>query len=67
MVLLWPCGDKADAAVLQYQNKKLAQQLDAQQHKLHDLKAKMKELLGRKASYEDFSVTLNRIFGSGIR
>ncbi|CAN4114099.1 unnamed protein product [Withania somnifera] len=51
-----------DAAVLQYQNQKLVQQLDAQKHKLHDLEAKMKELRVRQASYDDFLVTLNRIW-----
>ncbi|KAM3324431.1 E3 ubiquitin-protein ligase BRE1-like 2 isoform X1 [Capsicum chacoense] len=51
-----------DAAVLQYQNQKLVQQLDAQKHKLHDLEAKMKELRDKQASYDDFLVTLNRIW-----
>ncbi|MCD9559976.1 hypothetical protein HAX54_018357 [Datura stramonium] len=51
-----------DAAVLQYQNQKLVQQLDAQKHKLHDLEAKMKELRDKQASYDDFLVTLNQIW-----
>ncbi|CAN4089766.1 unnamed protein product [Withania somnifera] len=51
-----------DAAVLQYQNQKLVQQLDSQKHKLHDLEAKMKELRDKQASYDDFLVTLNRIW-----
>lgn len=51
-----------DAAVLQHQNQKLVQQLDAQKHKLHDLEAKMKELRDKQASYDDFLVTLNRIW-----
>ncbi|KAK4371676.1 hypothetical protein RND71_007060 [Anisodus tanguticus] len=53
---------KVDAAVLQYQNQKLVQQLDAQKHKMLDLKAKMKELRDKQASYDDFLVTLNRIW-----
>ncbi|KAF3685039.1 hypothetical protein FXO37_01010 [Capsicum annuum] len=53
---------EVDAAVLQYQNQKLVQQLDAQKHKLHDLEAKMKELRDKQASYDDFLVTLNRIW-----
>ncbi|KAK4380726.1 hypothetical protein RND71_002588 [Anisodus tanguticus] len=51
-----------DAAVLQYQNQKLVQQLDAQKHKMQDLKAKMKELRDKQACYDDFLVTLNRIW-----
>lgn len=51
-----------DAAVLQYQNQKLVQQLDAQKHKLHDLEAKLKELRDKQASYDDFLVSLNRIW-----
>lgn len=53
---------QVDAAVLQHQNQKLVQQLDAQKHKLHDLEAKMKELRDKQASYDDFLVTLNRIW-----
>ncbi|KAG5628493.1 hypothetical protein H5410_000210 [Solanum commersonii] len=51
-----------DAAVLQHQNQKLVQQLDAQKHKLHDLEANIKELRDKQASYDDFLVTLNRIW-----
>ncbi|KAK0605197.1 hypothetical protein LWI29_024049 [Acer saccharum] len=53
---------QVDAAVLQYQNQKLVQQLDTQKHELHDLEAKMKELLEKQTSYDDMLITVNRLW-----
>ncbi|KAK3204941.1 hypothetical protein Dsin_018987 [Dipteronia sinensis] len=58
-----PSNNKTvDAAVLQYQNQKLVQQLDTQKHDLHDLEAKMKELLEKQTSYDDMLITVNRLW-----
>ncbi|TXG73101.1 hypothetical protein EZV62_001680 [Acer yangbiense] len=58
-----PSNNKTvDAAVLQYQNQKLVQQLDTQKHELHDLEAKMKELLEKQTSYDDMLITVNRLW-----
>ncbi|ONI35457.1 hypothetical protein PRUPE_1G536900 [Prunus persica] len=39
-----PNNHSVDAAVLQYQNQRLLQQMDKQKHDLQDLEAKIKEL-----------------------
>lgn len=52
---------QVDAAVLQYQNQKLVQQLDIQKHELHDLEAKMNNLLEKQSSYDDMLITVNRL------
>ncbi|OMO92502.1 hypothetical protein COLO4_17533 [Corchorus olitorius] len=53
---------KVDAAVLQYQNQKLVQQLDVQKHELHDLETKIKELKDRQSSYDDMLISLNQLW-----
>ncbi|KAL3519014.1 hypothetical protein ACH5RR_021603 [Cinchona calisaya] len=51
-----------DAALLQYQNQRLVQQLDVQKHELLDLEAKMKELRDKQSSYDSLLITLNRLW-----
>ncbi|PPS04684.1 hypothetical protein GOBAR_AA15980 [Gossypium barbadense] len=53
---------QVDAAVLQYQNQKLVQQLDIQKHELHDLETKIKELKDKQASYDDMLITVNQLW-----
>lgn len=53
---------QVDAAVLQYQNQKLVQQLDSQKHELHDLEAKIKELKENQTSYDDMLITVNQLW-----
>ncbi|XWS71040.1 hypothetical protein CRYUN_Cryun03dG0102700 [Craigia yunnanensis] len=50
------------AAVLQYQNQKLVQQLDIQKHELHDLETKIKELKDKQTSYDDMLITVNQLW-----
>eukprot|EP00252_Welwitschia_mirabilis_P000264 TRINITY_DN10287_c0_g1_i1.p1 TRINITY_DN10287_c0_g1~~TRINITY_DN10287_c0_g1_i1.p1 ORF type:complete len:879 (+),score=230.01 TRINITY_DN10287_c0_g1_i1:295-2931(+) len=51
---------KVDAAVLQYQNQKLAQQLDAQKNEFHILESKFNQLKSKQAAYDDTLITVNR-------
>lgn len=51
-----------DAAVLQYQNQRLVQQLDRQKHELRDLEGKTQELKQRQSSYDDALIILNRLW-----
>ncbi|KAK3030124.1 hypothetical protein RJ639_038873 [Escallonia herrerae] len=53
---------QVDAAVLQHQNQKLVQQLDAQKHELHNIEAKIKELKDKQASYDDLLITVNQLW-----
>lgn len=53
---------QVDAATLQYQNQKLVQQLDLQKHELHDLEAKIKELVDKQASYDGVLITVNQLW-----
>ncbi|XP_042514647.1 E3 ubiquitin-protein ligase BRE1-like 2 [Macadamia integrifolia] len=57
-----PENRTVDAAVLQYQNQKLVQQLDAQKHELHVLEGKFKELKDKQTSYDDTLITVNRLW-----
>ncbi|KAJ4724084.1 E3 ubiquitin protein ligase [Melia azedarach] len=58
-----PSNNKSvDAAVLQYQNQKLVQQLDSQKHELHGLEAKIKELKENQTSYDDMLITVNQLW-----
>ncbi|THF96496.1 hypothetical protein TEA_002517 [Camellia sinensis var. sinensis] len=57
-----PDNKTVDAAVLQYQNQKLVQQLDVQKHELHDLEAKIKELKDQQASYDNKLITVNQLW-----
>ncbi|KAF9587252.1 hypothetical protein IFM89_039533 [Coptis chinensis] len=51
-----------DAAVLQYQNQKLVQQLDAQKHELHDLEDRLRELRSKQSSYDDSLIAVNKLW-----
>ncbi|KAF5201095.1 E3 ubiquitin-protein ligase bre1-like [Thalictrum thalictroides] len=51
-----------DAAVLQYQNQKLVQQLDAQKHELHALEDKLRELRVKQCSYDDTLIAVNKLW-----
>eukprot|EP01018_Ginkgo_biloba_P005014 Gb_28646 [translate_table: standard] len=51
---------KVDAAVLQYQNQKLAQQLDAQKNEIHALESKFNQLKSKQIAYDDTLITVNR-------
>ncbi|KAG9155694.1 hypothetical protein Leryth_003973 [Lithospermum erythrorhizon] len=51
-----------DAGVLQYQNHRLVQQLDAQKHEIHDLETKMKELKDKQSSYDNVLISVNSIW-----
>ncbi|KAH9554527.1 hypothetical protein CY35_08G068200 [Sphagnum magellanicum] len=53
---------KVDAAMLQYQNQKLAQQLDVQRTEISVLEGKCNSLRSKQASYDDTLVTINRIW-----
>ncbi|KAK9273851.1 hypothetical protein L1049_018663 [Liquidambar formosana] len=57
-----PSNKTVDAAVLQYQNQKLVQQLDVQKHELHDLEAKIKELKDKQIAYDDILITVNQLW-----
>ncbi|XP_051113494.1 E3 ubiquitin-protein ligase BRE1-like 2 isoform X2 [Andrographis paniculata] len=49
-----------DAAVLQYQNQKLVQQLETQKHGLHDLELKIQELKEKQTAYDDLLINVNQ-------
>ncbi|KAK6141284.1 hypothetical protein DH2020_024968 [Rehmannia glutinosa] len=49
-----------DAAVLQYQNQKLVQQLETQKQELHDLESKIKELKEKQTSYDETLIKVNQ-------
>ncbi|KAG6544299.1 hypothetical protein Mapa_014302 [Marchantia paleacea] len=53
---------KVDAAVLQYQNHKLAQQLDVHRTEIHALQGKFNQLKSKQASYDDTLITVNRVW-----
>ncbi|XP_021740269.1 E3 ubiquitin-protein ligase BRE1-like 2 isoform X1 [Chenopodium quinoa] len=63
---LSPDNKSVDAAVLQYQNQKLVQQLDAQKHELHDLEVKIQELKERQSSYDDMLTTIKQLWNQLI-
>lgn len=63
---LSPDNKSVDAAVLQYQNQKLVQQLDAQKHELHDLEVKIQELKERQSSYDDMLTTVKHLWNQLI-
>jgi E3 ubiquitin-protein ligase BRE1 len=61
--LIPSCDEKkVDAAMLQYQNQKLAQQLDVQRTEIGVLEGKCNSLRSKQASYDDTLVTINRIW-----
>ncbi|XP_024390952.1 E3 ubiquitin-protein ligase BRE1-like 2 [Physcomitrium patens] len=51
---------KADAGMLQFQNQKLAQQLDHQRSEISSLENRCCQLKGKQASYDDTLITVNR-------
>jgi E3 ubiquitin-protein ligase BRE1 len=51
---------KVDATVLQYQNQKLAQQLEAQRSEYHALESKFNQLKNKQAKYDDTLIVINR-------
>ncbi|XP_022754339.1 E3 ubiquitin-protein ligase BRE1-like 2 isoform X2 [Durio zibethinus] len=51
-----------DAAVLQYQNQRLVQQLDIQKHDLLKLESKIKELKDKQTSYDDMLINVNQLW-----
>ncbi|KAK6163732.1 hypothetical protein DH2020_000596 [Rehmannia glutinosa] len=53
-------GARVDAAVLQYQNQKLVQQLETQKQELHDLESKIKELKEKQTSYDETLIKVNQ-------
>ncbi|THU49235.1 hypothetical protein C4D60_Mb06t07410 [Musa balbisiana] len=53
---------QVDAAVLQYQNQRLVQQLEAQKAEMHTLEGKFKELRERQTSYDKSLMTVNRMW-----
>ena len=55
-----------DAAMLQYQNHKLAQQLDVQRAEINGLKGKFSHLKSKQASYDDNLMTVNRVWNQVI-
>lgn len=57
-----PNNHSVDAAVLQYQNQRLLQQIDKQKHDLQDLEAKIKELKDKQGSYDEMLITVNQIW-----
>ncbi|KAF5748820.1 E3 ubiquitin-protein ligase BRE1-like 2 isoform X2 [Tripterygium wilfordii] len=55
-------NQNVDAAVLQYQNQKLVQQLDIQKHELHDLEARIEEFRDKQTAYDDILITVNQLW-----
>ncbi|CAI0420313.1 unnamed protein product [Linum tenue] len=51
-----------DVMVLHHQNQKLVQQLDLQKRELRDLEAKIAELKGNQASYDEILITTNQVW-----
>lgn len=57
-----PDSKTVDASLLQLQNQKLVQQLDAQKNEMHILEGKFKELKDKQASYDQTLITVNKIW-----
>ncbi|KAL6200759.1 hypothetical protein ACLB2K_030540 [Fragaria x ananassa] len=51
-----------NAAVLQYQNQMMLQQIDQQKHQLQDLEANIKELKVKQGSYDDMLIAVNQLW-----
>lgn len=58
----FPDNRSVDAAILQCQNQKLVQQLDAQKHELHNLEDSIRELKEQQASYDDILIAVNQLW-----
>ncbi|KAK9757637.1 hypothetical protein RND81_01G175900 [Saponaria officinalis] len=63
---LSPDNKSVDAAVLQYQNQTLVQQLDIQKQELHDLETILQELKDRQSSYDDKLISANQLWNELI-
>ncbi|KAK4440456.1 E3 ubiquitin-protein ligase BRE1-like 2 [Sesamum alatum] len=62
-----PDDDKpVDAAVLQYQNQRLVQQIETQKQELHDLESKIKELKEKQNSYDEILIKVNQLWNQLI-
>ncbi|KAK6272782.1 hypothetical protein POUND7_009865 [Theobroma cacao] len=57
-----PHHTKVDAAVLQYQNQKLVQQLESRKNELLCLEITIKELEDKQASYDDTLISVNQLW-----
>eukprot|EP00249_Psilotum_nudum_P020098 c27565_g1_i1 orf=1014-3680(-) len=58
-----PTNDKkVDAAMLQYQNQKLTQQLDVQRSEIHSLEAKFSHLQSKQASYDNNLASVHNVW-----
>ncbi|XP_021277938.1 E3 ubiquitin-protein ligase BRE1-like 2 isoform X1 [Herrania umbratica] len=57
-----PHHTKVDAAVLQYQNQKLVQQLESRKNELLHLEIRIKELEDKQASYDDTLISVNQLW-----
>ncbi|KAJ6812009.1 E3 ubiquitin-protein ligase BRE1-like 2 [Iris pallida] len=53
---------EVDAAVLQYHNQKLVQQLEAQKSEMHALERKFKGLKDKQSSYDETLIIVNKIW-----
>ncbi|CAM6087903.1 unnamed protein product [Calypogeia fissa] len=53
---------KVDAQVLQYQNQKLAQQLDVQRTEIHALETRFNQLKTKQVSYDETLICVNRVW-----
>ncbi|KAF6149359.1 hypothetical protein GIB67_016897 [Kingdonia uniflora] len=57
-----PDQTPVSAAVLQYQNQKLVQQLDVQKQELHVLEGKLKDLKDKQTYYNDTLIEVNKLW-----
>lgn len=57
---------KVDAQMLQYQNHKLAQQLDVQRNEINVLEDKLSQLRSKQASFDDNLSTVNRVWNQVV-
>ncbi|KAK1281209.1 E3 ubiquitin-protein ligase BRE1-like 2 [Acorus gramineus] len=53
---------KVDAAILQFQNQKLVQQLDSQKNEMHVLEGKFKELKEKQIAYNEALIVVNKLW-----
>ena len=53
---------QVDAQMLQYQNHKLAQQLDVQRNEINVLEDKLNQLRSKQASFDENLSTVNRVW-----
>lgn len=53
---------QVDAAILQYQNQKLVQQLERQKQELHDFESNIRELKEKQTSYDEILINVNQLW-----